>query len=98
MNPIQGDQILNDPSQPLKFNEHTSVHLQDVTFKGVIPMGIRFTSCQKLTIEGNQQTTLATLRTIDPSHLNSLEHFNLTVVDAEEQQQVEGSNMPSPHM
>lgn len=50
LNPVQGDQVLNDPSQPLTFSEHTDVHLQDVTFKGVVQHGLRFTSCKKLTV------------------------------------------------
>ena len=53
MNPVQGDVILNDPSQPLTFKEHSDVELHDVTFKGVIALGIRFTCCSKLTISGN---------------------------------------------
>ena len=53
MNPVQGDAILNDPSQPLTFKEHTDVELSDVNFKGVSLLGIRFPSCKKLTIRGN---------------------------------------------
>ena len=86
LNPVQGDPTLNDPSQPLTFKEHSEVELYDVTFKGVVALGIRFTSCKKLSIAGNIQTTQAILRTIDPAYLQSLEQFNLTVSDAEEEQ------------
>ena len=85
MNPVQGDPTLNDPSQPLTFGEHSEVFLQDVTFKGVIPLGLRFTGCRKLTIGGTIASTQAILRTIDPTYLECLEHLKLTVTDAEEE-------------
>ena len=85
MNPVQGDPTLNDPSQPLTFGEHSEVFLQDVTFKGVVPLGLRFTGCRKLTIGGTIASTQAILRTIDPTYLECLEHLKLTVTDAEEE-------------
>ena len=85
LNPVQGDPTLNDPSQPLTFSEHTEVDLQDVTFKGVIPLGLRFTGCRRLSIVGTIASTQTILRTIDPVYLISLEQFNLTVTDAEEE-------------
>ena len=56
-----------------------------MSFKGVIPLGIRFPNCKKLSISGNVQSTQGILRTIDPAHLEVLEHLNLTVSDAEEE-------------
>jgi hypothetical protein len=48
---------LNNPTQPLTFEELTEVELEDVTFKGVNPLGLRFPSCKKLTMTGTLQTT-----------------------------------------
>ena len=85
MNPVQGDPILNDPTQPLAFNEHTEIELSDVTFKGVMGLALHFPACKKLKVVGNVQTTLAILRVIDPANLKSLQHFNITVYNAEEE-------------
>lgn len=83
--PIQGDPVLNNPMQPLTFSEHTDVELTDVTFKGVIPQGLRFPSCRKLTIVGTLLGTQGIIQCIDPAYLTSLETLIISVPDAEEE-------------
>lgn len=55
-----------------------------MTFKGVVPLGLRFVKCQKLRIVGNTVTTGAILKVIDPKMLKELVELRVTVTDAEE--------------
>jgi len=50
INPVMGDPVLNDPTQPLSFDNLTQIDLTEAVFKGVIPNGLRFSNCTKLAI------------------------------------------------
>lgn len=80
-----GDPVLNDPTQPLSFDNLTQIELTEAVFKGVIPNGLRFSNCTKLAISGTVNSTSALLRQIDPLNLEKLVSFTLDVADAEEE-------------